>query len=153
MPAFTLQFPRSQYPSLQVGDLGYYAVMNSEELVDADGVPTGDSIIVETGGFQLNNPGEDLMDLGPILSIDNTTTLADGTLTTSITFDKPGYIEDPTLIDFVFFSKNDKGTAGPATNINKTSPLGYYARAKFICSDGGKAEMFSTSCEVSESSK
>lgn len=149
MPAFTLQFPRSQYPSLQVGDLGYYAVMTSEDL-DGDGEA---DIVVETGGFQTNDPSEDLMDLGPILSIDNTTALADGTLTTSITFDKPGYIEDPTLIDFVFFSKNDKSFSGPATNINKSSLLGYYAKAKFVCADGNEAEMFSASCEINESSK
>ena len=153
MPAFTLQFPRSQYPSLQIGDLGYYAIMNSEAILDNNGEPTGDAVIVNTGGFQVNNPGEDFMDLGPILSIDNTTSLADGTLTTSITFDKPGYIEDPTLIDFIFFSKNDKSTGGPATNINKSSLLGYYAKTRFVCGDGGKAEMFSASCEISESSK
>ena len=153
MPAFTLQFPRSQYPSLQLGDLGYYAVMNSEELTDADGIPTGESIIVETGGFQTNNPGEDFMELGPITLIDNTTSLADGTLTTSITFNMPGSTEEPTLIDFIFFSKNDKSNSGQATNVNKASPLGYYAKAKFICTDSSKAEIFSASCEVNESSK
>ena len=25
----TMQFSRAQYPSLQVGDIGYYAIMNS----------------------------------------------------------------------------------------------------------------------------
>ena len=148
-----LQFPRSQYPSLQVGDLGYYAVMNSEELTDAEGIPTGESIIVPTGGFHVNDTSEDFVELGAILAIDHTTSLSDGTLTTSITFDFPGSAEDPTLIDFIFFSKNDKSFSGPATNINKSSLLGYYAKAKFVCADSNEAEMFSTSCEIDESSK
>ena len=144
--AIILQFPRSQYPSLQVGDIGYYAIMNSEEI-------NGNTFITETGGFQTNNEDEDFVEIGEILSIDNTTSLSDGTLTTSIEFDNDPSVELPTLVDFIFFSKNDKSSTGINTNVNKTSLLGYYAKARFRNTDSNKAEIYIVNTEVNESSK
>mgnify|MGYP003112628269 CR=1 FL=1 len=148
-----LQFPRSQYPSLQVGDIGYYAIMNSEEILDNEGNSTGESFVTQTGGFQTNDDGEDFVEIGAVLSIDNTTSLSDGTLTTSVEFDIDSFVEEPTLIDFIFFAKNDKSNIGSATNINKSSLLGYYAKAKFINTDSNKAEIYTANSEVAESSK
>ena len=49
--SITLQFPRSQYPSLQVGDIGYYAIMNTVEIENPNG---GDDIeIVAATGYYL----------------------------------------------------------------------------------------------------
>ena len=141
-----LQFPRSQYPSLQVGDIGYYAIMNTQ----SNGV---NDFIIETGGFQTNDENEDFVEIGEILSIDNTTSLSDGTLTTSIEFDIDPSVELPTLIDFIFFSKNDKSNTGINTNVNKTSLLGYYAKARFRNTDSNKAEIYTVNTEVNESSK
>ena len=141
-----LQFPRSQYPSLQVGDIGYYAIMSTQ----SNGV---NDFIIETGGFQTNDENEDFVEIGEILSIDNTTSLSDGTLTTSIEFDIDPSVELPTLIDFIFFSKNDKSNTGINTNVNKTSLLGYYAKARFRNTDSNKAEIYTVNTEVNESSK
>ena len=141
-----LQFPRSQYPSLQVGDIGYYAIMSTQ----SNGV---NDFIIETGGFQTNDENEDFVEIGEVLSIDNTTSLSDGTLTTSIEFDIDPSVELPTLIDFIFFSKNDKSNTGINTNVNKTSLLGYYAKARFRNTDSNKAEIYTVNTEVNESSK
>ena len=141
-----LQFPRSQYPSLQVGDIGYYAIMSTQ----SNGV---NDFIIETGGFQTNDENEDFVEIGEILSIDNTTSLSDGTLTTSIEFDIDPSVELPTLIDFIFFSKNEKSNTGINTNVNKTSLLGYYAKARFRNTDSNKAEIYTVNTEVNESSK
>tara|TARA_R100000734_G_C3288903_1_gene81052 strand:+ start:261 stop:629 length:369 start_codon:yes stop_codon:yes gene_type:complete len=52
----------------------------------------------------------------------------------------------PQRNDFIFFSKDNA--------VNMSSPIGYYARAKFINnSTNKKSEMFAASCEVFESSK
>ena len=109
--------------------------------------------IIETGGFQTNDENEDFVEIGEILSIDNTTSLSDGTLTTSIEFDIDPSVELPTLIDFIFFSKNDKSNTGINTNVNKTSLLGYYAKARFRNTDSNKAEIYTVNTEVNESSK
>ena len=151
-----LQFPRSQYPSLQVGDIGYYAVMNSTQVLDENEEPIPDLFTLDNiGGFNTNNPGEDFIEIGAVMLIDNTTSLSDGTLTTSITFHTLSSVEEPILTDFIFFSKNDRLADGitATVNVNKASPLGYYASTTFVNTDGSKAEMFSASCEISESSK
>ena len=67
----TLQFPRNSYPSLQVGDVGYYAILESGT----------------TAGFQINDTQEQFVEIGKVKSIDHSTSLTDGTLTTSVTFD------------------------------------------------------------------
>ena len=128
MATITLQFPRSQYPSLQVGDTAYYAIMSTS-----------------VAGFQINDSSQDLVEIGTITVIDNTTTLEDGTLTTSIICDLNAGITNPTASNFIFFSKDNR--------VNLNSPMGYYASIKFSNWSIDKAELFSVGCELSESSK
>jgi len=152
MPDVTYQFPRNQYPSLQIGDIGYYAAMGNA-----------------TGGFEVNNPNAEtpLELMGPIKAIDHTTSLSNGTLTTTITFEMDAFTEQPTANNqYIFFVKSDRviiqgqtglqlldGTNQGAVGINGVSPVGYYASVKYVNSDTSKAEMYATSCEVAESSK
>ena len=152
MPDVTYQFPRNQYPSLQIGDIGYYAAMGNP-----------------TGGFEVNNPNAEtpLELMGPVKAIDHTTSLSDGTLTTTITFEMDAFTEQPTANNqYIFFVKSDRviiqgqtglqlldGTNQGAVGINGVSPVGYYASVKYVNSDTSKAEMYATSCEVAESSK
>ena len=152
MPDVTYQFPRNEYPSLQIGDIGYYAAMGNP-----------------TGGFEVNNPDAEtpLEFMGPVKAIDHTTSLSDGTLTTTITFEMDAYTEQPTANNqYIFFVKSDRvriqGPLGPqllaqtnqgSVGINGVSPVGYYASVKYVNSDTSKAEMYATSCEVAESSK
>ena len=152
MPDVTYQFPRNEYPSLQIGDIGYYAAMGNP-----------------TGGFEVNNPDAEtpLELMGPVKAIDHTTSLSDGTLTTTITFEMDAFTEQPTANNqYIFFVKSDRvriqGPLGPqllaqtnqgSVGINGVSPVGYYASVKYVYSDTSKAEMYATSCEVAESSK
>ena len=152
MPDVTYQFPRNQYPSLQIGDIGYYAAMGNP-----------------TGGFEVNNPNAEtpLELMGPVKAIDHTTSLSDGTLTTTITFEMDDETEQPTANNqYIFFVKSDRviiqgqtglqlldGTNQGAVGINGVSPVGYYASVKYVNNDTSKAEMYATSCEVAESSK
>jgi hypothetical protein len=146
MPDIIIQVPRTQYPSLQINDIGYYAIMQDDLI----------------GGFNLNNPAANndtgLVQIGPITAIDETTSLSDGTLTTSITMTIDEFTEEPTEFTYIFFSKNDRqvlpdGTLMDSAQLNMTSPLGYYAQARFSCNDSSKAEIYSASCEIAESSK
>ena len=152
MPDVTYQFPRNEYPSLQIGDLGYYAAMQNAEV----------------GGFKLNNPNaaESMVFIGPVKAIDHTTTLSDGTLTTTITFEMDAQTEQPTVDNYIFFAKSDRirimvggvpvlpaQTAQGSVGINTVSPIGYFGSAKFVNNSSSKAEMYATTCEVSESSK
>ena len=152
MPDVTYQFPRNQYPSLQIGDIGYYAAMGNP-----------------TGGFEVNNPNAEtpLELMGPVKAIDHTTSLSNGTLTTTITFEMDAFTEQPTANNqYIFFVKSDRviiqgqtglqlldGTNQGAVGINGVSPVGYYASVKYVNNDTSKAEMYATSCEVAESSK
>tara|TARA_X000001388_G_C2224649_1_gene120666 strand:- start:720 stop:1097 length:378 start_codon:yes stop_codon:yes gene_type:complete len=54
-------------------------------------------------------------------------------------------VSTPTTSDFLFFSKNNE--------VNMASPLGYFAKAKFVNNSIAKSEIFAASCEVFESSK
>ena len=51
----------------------------------------------------------------------------------------------PTTVEYIFFQKNNIVNAGSVT--------GYYAEAKFRNNSTHPAEMFTASCEVTESSK
>ena len=149
MPDVTYQFPRNEYTSLQIGDIGYYVAMQENPV----------------GGFEVNNPNapEPLVFMGPIKTIDHTTTLTDGTLTTTIIFEMDENTEQPTQDNYIFFAKNDRfrtaddqlsgDTTDGAVGINATSLIGYYGSVKYVNRDSAKAEMYATSCEVSESSK
>ena len=129
MPDLILQFPRADYPSLQVGDIAYY--------VDTVNDPT-------TGGFTVNDNDTDLTLMGNVRAINHSTSLDDGTLTTSITVFIGDNVPAPNANNFVFFKKN---------NVNLTSLLGYYGSCKFVNDSNLEAELYSTGCEISESSK
>ena len=125
MATWTIQIPRNQYTSLQVGDEVY-----------------SKSLIVSNSGFQQASAGARL---GDVASIDNTTSLDDGTETTTLVinvFNTGG--PSPSINDFVFFVKN---------KINITSLLGYFAKMQFKNDDRDRAELFAVSTEISESSK
>jgi len=125
METWTIQIPRNQYTSLQVGDEVY-----------------SKSLIVSNSGFQQASAGARL---GDVASIDNTTSLDDGTETTTLVinvFNTGG--PSPSINDFVFFVKN---------KINITSLLGYFAKMQFKNDDKDRAELFAVSTEISESSK
>lgn len=125
MATWTIQIPRNQYTSLQVGDEVYSS-----------------SNVVSNSGFQQANVGTRL---GDVASINNTTSLDDGTETTTLVinvFNTGG--PSPSINDFVFFVKN---------KINITSLLGYFAKMQFKNNDRDRAELFTVATEISESSK
>ena len=124
MPDITIQVPRTDYPSLQIGDTAYY------------------SNVTSTAGISNSNS---FTKIGLIKGINNTTSLDNGTETTTLTCEIDEATVVPTTSDFIFFSKDNK--------VNLTSLLGYYASVKFKNNSTSKAEMFSIGCEIAESSK
>ena len=126
MATITIQVPRTDYPSLQIGDTAYY------------------SNVTSSAGFNTNsNTG--FTKIGLVKGISNTTALDNGTETTTLTCEIDESTVAPTTSDFIFFSKDNK--------VNLTSLLGYYASIKFKNNSPNKAEMFSIGCEIAESSK
>ncbi len=125
--SITIQVSRADYPSLQIGDIAFYATPNDD-----------------VAGFK-NADQNDITKIGEITSIDNTTSLDDGTETTTLTCNINTSTAIPTTSDFIFFSKDNK--------VNLTSLLGYYASVRFKNGSTAEAEMFSAACEISESSK
>jgi len=126
MATWTIQIPRNQYTSLQVGDEVYSA-----------------SNLVSGSGFQQMSTG---LRLGDIASINNTTSLDDGTETTTLVinaFNTGG--PSPSINDFVFFVKDSK--------VNMTSLLGYFAKFRIKNNSKDKAEMYSIAVDMAESSK
>jgi len=134
----TIKFPRSNYPSLQVGDTAYCILGGNIET---------------SGGFTASaiDPAvneQDVMNkLGIINHIDYETTLTDGTLTTTIVIklDESNNNIQITGNEFFLFSKDNR--------VNLSSLLGYFGSATFKNNSSDKAELYSVSCEVSESSK
>ena len=125
--SITIQVTRADYPSLQVGDIAFYATPNDD-----------------VAGFK-NADENDITKIGKITAINNATSLDDGTETTTLTCEIDTVTTIPTTSDFIFFSKDNK--------VNLTSLLGYYASIKFKNDSTTEAEMFSTACEINESSK
>ena len=125
---WTIQIPRNQYPSLQVGDIVYFKSADNLNVVD---------------GFQqfgtISNP------LGDLQSINNTTSLDDGTQTTTLVINVTNTTVTPSINDFLFFVKDNR--------VNITSLLGYFAKMKFENDANSKVELFSISTEINESSK
>lgn len=127
MPSITIQVTRTDYPSLQVGDTAFYATPNAD-----------------VAGFKNADQG-DIVEIGTITNIDNTTSLDDETETTTLTCNIEESTEVPTMSDFILFAKDNK--------VNLTSLLGYYASIRFKNNSISEAEMFDASCEINESSK
>ena len=131
MPTITIKVPRiTEGPSsdyvngLAYGDKLYYCSVTS------------------TAGFNVSNS---FTEIGTVTFVAHTTSLDDGTLTTEITCEINDSTPVPTTSSFIFFSKDNK--------VNLTSLLGYFASVKFSNSSASKAELFSISCEIAESSK
>lgn len=98
----------------------------------------GDQGISPLGGFQTSYQEPELF--GTITSINRDTNL--------IIYDQGG-INTPTALStpptFVMFQKNQ--------SVNTSGLKGYYAEVKFVNNSTEKAELFSVSAEVDESSK
>ena len=124
MATITIQVTRADYPSLQIGDTAYY------------------SNVTSTAGININSG---FTKIGLVKGLSNTTSLDDGTETTTLTCEIDTTTVIPTTSDFIFFSKDNK--------VNLTSLLGYFASVKFVNNSTTKAEMFAASCEINESSK
>ena len=122
---WTIQISRDQYPSLQVGDQ-VFATTSSNNY----------------GGFDL---GFSPQLLGKVESINNTTSLDDGTKTTTLVIGSVNGSANPSINDFLFFIKD--------MTVNMSSLLGYFAKMQFKNTDKRKAELFSVSTEIDESSK
>lgn len=127
MPDISIQVSRKDYPSLQVGDTAYYA-----------------GNVGSSGGFTTAGQS-DVVQMGQVKSIDNTTSLDDGTETTTITCEISESTVAPTTSDFILFAKNF------APNV--ASLTGYFASVTFANDSTTKAELFSVACEIHESSK
>lgn len=125
---WTIQIPRNQYPSLQVGDIVYFISADNLNVVD---------------GFQQFGTGSN--PLGDLQSINNTTSLDDGTQTTTLVINVTNTNYTPSINDFLFFVKDNR--------VNITSLLGYFAKMKFENDANSKVELFSISTEINESSK
>ena len=124
MPDITIQVTRTDYPSLQIGDMAYYSSTTS------------------SAGFNTSNS---FTKIGLVKGISNATALDDGTETTTLTCEIDDATPVPTTSNFIFFSKDNK--------VNLTSLLRYFASTKFVNTSPTKAELFSVSCEIAESSK
>ena len=139
-------------PSLQIGDMVYYAdsVGTSSggfETGDTDGVSTNVTMGVVSQIITI--PGE--------LSIPNPLyVLADGTVIYGdpilepydylITIDNTDYPSvEPTAEDFIYFAKD--------SSVNLTSITGYYGEVEFKNNSTEKAELFAAACDIVESSK
>jgi len=89
-----------------------------------------------SGGF---TTGSTPVEMGTIKSITNSTS------NVVVTVNVESDLVLPTTSSFIFFNKEEL--------VNVSSLKGYYGKAKFKNNSTSKAELFSTSCEVSQSSK
>lgn len=129
MATQTIYLPRQSYPSLQVGDKLY-------KLSNIDGTTTDFT-------YFTNSPEI----VGDITNIqDGTVQIGlDITLATILTVEVEDDVDQVLATDYLFFQKDNRA--------NTSSLVGYYGSATFENNATGKAEMYSASCEVSQSSK
>ena len=128
MPTLQLTFSTPINTSVQIGDMVYY-------------VPTNTS-----GTFDVA-PLINATEIGEVTAITNQDGALDVT-TNPITmnvFDPTGPINQPSIGDFIMFSKNRA--------VNTSGIIGYYADIKLVNHTTSKAEMFSIASGVIESSK
>ena len=97
------------------------------------------NLSAESGGFEQNS--DNITTIGTITTITNNSDLT----TTTIICEIDEATEPPTTSSYIFFSKDNQ--------VNVSSLLGYYASVKFKNNSTTEAEMFSTACEINESSK
>ena len=119
MATITLTFSSGINTSVQIGDTAYYCPTTS------------------TAGFSTAG-NSDIIELGTIASINNSTNVIEVTALNSST-------PIPPVDSFILFSKD--------STVNMSSPLGYYSLVQFRNNSLEKGEIFATSCDVFESSK
>ena len=142
-----LAVSRAQYPSLQIGDILFYVNSNNNEF---------------TGGFN-SSTNNTAVKIGKITNIESGQTNAQGVMVdenageftdyasglsvTLITCEVDNSTPLPLVSNsaFLFFQKDNK--------VNSTSLLGYFAKMQFKNNSTERAELFTVSCEISESSK
>tara|TARA_R100000734_G_C3286631_1_gene79217 strand:- start:186 stop:635 length:450 start_codon:yes stop_codon:yes gene_type:complete len=138
---------RAQYPSLQIGDILFYVNSNNNEF---------------TGGFNTST-NNTAVKIGKITNIENSQTNSSGVMVNEnageftnfpngfgvilITCEVDNSTPLPLVSNssFLFFQKDNK--------VNLTSLLGYFAKMQFKNNSTERAELFTVSCEISESSK
>jgi len=130
MATQTIYLPRQSYPSLQVGDKLY-------KLSNIDGTTTDFTY------FSDSTPEI----VGDITNIQDGTVQVglDVTLATILTVEVEDDVDQVLTTDYLFFQKDNRA--------NTSSLVGYYGSATFENNSPSKAEMYSASCEVSQSSK
>ena len=133
-----LEILRSDYPSLQIGDILFYVNSSNDTL---------------TGGFNTNSQDNTAVKLGKITNIDNTTNYSGGvavdenagtffdyssgvnSLTITCEVDNSTPLPLVSNSSFLFFQKDNK--------VNTTSLLGYFAKIQFKNNSLKRAELFS----------
>ena len=125
----TIYLTRQNYPSLQIGDKVYKLSTPSDDSVNFtqfNGSPeiVGDIINIQDGSVQVG---------------------LETTLATVLTVDVEDDVPNVETTDYLFFQKDNK--------YNTSSLVGYYGSATFENNSQEKAELYSATCEVSQSSK
>tara|TARA_R100001082_G_C4233702_1_gene104340 strand:+ start:57 stop:437 length:381 start_codon:yes stop_codon:yes gene_type:complete len=121
--------------SVEIGDLVFFSGTLTT-------IGSGNSSIdtTDTSGVSTTNL------LGEITNIEFNPTVADEVLTNSFQITVQGdNMSPPAQGSYIFFAKNNK--------INTSSIKGYYNSVTFKNNSTIKAELFSTACEIVESSK
>lgn len=126
----TIYLPRQSYPSLQVGDKLYkLSNINSSATTDFTYFANSPEIVGDITNIQ-----------------DGTVQVGlDVTLATILTVEVEDDVDQVLATDYLFFQKDNRA--------NTSSLVGYYGSATFENNSTAKAEMYSASCEVSQSSK
>ena len=124
MPLINITLPTNALinVSVQPGDIAYYINANQN-----------------VGGFTTHNTSDNIVEIGPILSIQTTQA------GTQIQCNIPSTTPDPGPQSFILFGKDRA--------VNESSIVGYYGRFQFKNNSRDKAELFAAACEVLESSK
>ena len=126
MPDITIQFSYPINQSCQEGDLLYYTPVESGT----------------TGGFIINQENTEMIEMGPVKTI----TEFENSGIVEVVCAMYNNVQQPaSQVDFIFFGK-DRG-------VNEASIVGYYGKFVFKNNSKQKAELFTTACEVTESSK
>ena len=124
MAVITLVFNTNQInASVQIGDTAYYSTPES------------------SGGYSFEDSDSGITTIGIIKSM----SLNSATNMYSVEINIDDETDPPSAGDYVFFSKDRA--------VNISSVKGYYGEVKFINNSKDKAELFSTACEIFESSK
>ena len=119
-----LEYPINQ--SCQEGYLLYYTPVESGT----------------TGGVIINQENTEMIEMGPVKTI----TEFENSGIVEVVCAMYNNVQQPvSQVDFIFFGKD--------RSVNEASIVGYYGEFVFKNNSKQKAELFTTACEVTESSK